>query len=360
MVKGAVNEQPQKAFGWAARDPSGVLSPFHFSRRENGNDDVTVKIHYCGVCHSDLHTLKNEWGFTKYPILPGHEIVGIVTAVGCSVHKFKVGDRVGVGVIVGSCQTCHICEQSLENYCPKAIFTYNSTDHDGTNTYGGYSDIIVVHQRFVLQFPENLPSDAGAPLLCAGITVYSPMKYYGMTEPGKHLGIAGLGGLGHIAVKIGKAFGLKVTVISTSPKKEDEAITKLGADAFVLSTDPVKFKAAVNTMDYIIDTIAAVHPLAPLLSLLKMDGKLITIGLPEKPLELPIFPLVLGRKLVGGSDIGGMKETQEMLDFCAKHNITADIELISVDNINMAMERLAKSDVKYRFVIDIANSLSLS
>ncbi|XP_004235066.2 probable cinnamyl alcohol dehydrogenase 9 [Solanum lycopersicum] len=360
MVKGAVNEQPQKAFGWAARDPSGVLSPFHFSRRENGNDDATVKIHYCGVCHSDLHTLKNEWGFTKYPILPGHEIVGIVTAVGSSVHKFKVGDRVGVGVIVGSCQTCDICEQSLENYCPKAIFTYNSTDHDGTNTYGGYSDIIVVHQRFVLRFPENLPSDAGAPLLCAGITVYSPMKYYGMTEPGKHLGIAGLGGLGHIAVKIGKAFGLKVTVISTSPKKEDEAITKLGADAFVLSTDPAKFKAAVNTMDYIIDTIAAVHPLAPLLSLLKMDGKLITIGLPEKPLELPIFPLVLGRKLVGGSDIGGMKETQEMLDFCAKHNITADIELISVDNINMAMERLAKSDVKYRFVIDIANSLSLS
>lgn len=360
MAKRAENEQPQRAFGWAARDPSGILSPFHFSRRENGDDDVTVKIHYCGVCHSDLHSLKNEWGFTKYPILPGHEIVGFVTAVGSSVHKFKVGDRVGVGVIVGSCQTCDICEQSLENYCPNVIFTYNSTDHDGTNTYGGYSDMIVVHQRFVLQFPENLPSDAGAPLLCAGITVYSPMKYYGMTEPGKHLGVAGLGGLGHIAVKIGKAFGLKVTVISTSPKKEDEAINKLGADAFVLSSDPAKLKAAVNTMDYIIDTIAAVHPLAPLLSLLKMDGKLITVGLPEKPLELPIFPLVLGRKLVGGSDIGGMKETQEMLDFCAKHNITADIELISVDNINMAMERLAESDVKYRFVIDIANSLSPS
>ncbi|XP_055826898.1 probable mannitol dehydrogenase [Solanum dulcamara] len=360
MAKSAENEHPQKAFGWAARDTSGILSPFHFSRRENGDDDVTVKILYCGVCHSDLHTLKNEWGFTKYPILPGHEIVGLVTAVGSSVHKFKVGDRVGVGVIVGSCQTCDICEQSLENYCPKVIFTYNSTYHDGTNTYGGYSDMIVVHQRFVLRFPDNLPSDAGAPLLCSGITVYSPMKYYGMTEPGKHLGVAGLGGLGHIAVKIGKAFGLKVTVISTSPKKEDEAIKKLGADAFILSSDPEKLKAAVNTMDYIIDTIAAVHPLAPLLSLLKMDGKLVTVGLPEKPLELPIFPLVLGRKLVGGSDIGGMKETQEMLDFCAKHNIIADIELISVDSINMAMERLAKSDVKYRFVIDIANSLSPS
>ncbi|KAJ8528479.1 hypothetical protein K7X08_022171 [Anisodus acutangulus] len=272
-----------------------------------------------------------------------HEIVGLVTAVGSSVHKFKVGDRVGVGVIVGSCQTCDICEQSLENYCPKVMFTYNSTYHDGTKTYGGYSDMIVVHQP---------------PLLCAGITVYSPMKYYGMTEPGKHLGVAGLGGLGHIAVKIGKAFGLKVTVISTSPKKEDEAIKKLGADAFILSSDPAKMKAAVNTMDYIIDTIAAVHPLAPLLSLLKMDGKIVIVVLPEKPLELPIFPLVLGRKLVGGSDIGGMKETQEMLDFCGKHNITAVIELISVDYINMAMERLAKSDVKYRFVIDIANSLS--
>ncbi|XP_059298674.1 probable mannitol dehydrogenase [Lycium ferocissimum] len=358
MAKTPEKEHPRKAFGWAARDPSGILSPFDFSRRENGDHDVTVKILYCGVCHSDLHHLKDDWGFTKYPIVPGHEIVGLVTSVGSSVHKFKVRDRVGVGVIVGSCQTCDICEQSLENYCPKVTFTYNSTYHDGTKTYGGYSDMIVVHQRFVLQFPDNLRSDAGAPLLCAGIAVYSPMKYYGMTEPGKHLGVAGLGGLGHIAVKFGKAFGLKVTVISTSSKKEDEAIKKLGADAFILSSDPAKMEAAVNTMDYIIDTIAAVHPLGPLLSFLKMDGKLVTVGLPEKPLELPIFPLVLGRKLVGGSDIGGMKETQEMLDFCGKHNITADIELISMDDINSSMERLAKSDVKYRFVIDIANSLS--
>ncbi|KAK6794028.1 hypothetical protein RDI58_007481 [Solanum bulbocastanum] len=308
MVKRAENEQPQKAFGWAARDPSGILSTFHFSRR--------------------------------------HEIVGFVTAVGSSVHKFKVGDRVGVGVIVGSCQTCDICEQSLENYFPNVILTYNSTEPDGTNTYGGYFDMIVVHQRFALHFLENLPSDAGAPLLCAGITVYSPMKYYGMNELGKHLGVVGLGRLGHIVMKIGKAFGLKVNVISTFPKKEDEAITKLGVDAFVFSSDPAKLKAVVNTMDYIIDTIAAVHPLTPLLSLLKIDSKLITVGLPEKPLELLVFPLVLGRKLVGGSDIGGTKATQEMLDFCAKHNITADIELISVASINMAMEGLAKSDVK--------------
>lgn len=358
MGKSPEKEHPHKAFGFAARDSSGILSPFNFSRRENGDDDVTIKIQYCGVCHSDLHTAKNEWGFTNYPIVPGHEIVGVVTKTGSNVQKFKVGDRVGVGVIVNSCKTCETCQQDLENYCPKMIFTYNSTNYDGTKTYGGYSDLVVVDHRYVLRFPDNLPSDAGAPLLCAGITVYSPMKYYGMTDPGKHLGVAGLGGLGHVAVKLGKAFGLIVTVISTSLNKEEEAINKLGADAFLVSSDPAKVKAASGTMDYIIDTIAAVHSLAPLLGLLKMNGKLVMVGLPEKPLELPIFPLVLGRKLVGGSDIGGIKETQEMLDFCAKHNITSEIELIRMDYINTAMERLAKSDVRYRFVIDVANSLT--
>ncbi|XP_010555305.1 PREDICTED: probable cinnamyl alcohol dehydrogenase 9 [Tarenaya hassleriana] len=357
MSKSPETEHPNKAIGWAARDSSGVLSPFHFSRRDNGDNDVTVKILYCGVCHSDLHSLKNEWGFTNYPIVPGHEIVGIASKVGKNVTKFKEGDRVGVGVIVNSCQSCETCDQDLENYCPQLIFTYNSYDHDGTKTYGGYSDTIVVDQRFVLRFPDGLPPDAGAPLLCAGITVYSPMKYYGMTEPGKHLGVAGLGGLGHVAVKIGKAFGLKVTVISTSPKKESEAIDRLGADSFLVTTDPQKMKAAIGTMDFIIDTVSAVHALFPLLGLLKVNGKLITLGLPEKPLELPIFPLALGRKMVGGSDIGGMKETQEMLDFCAKHNIAADIELIKMEDINSAFVRLSKSDVRYRFVIDVANSL---
>ncbi|XP_073150201.1 probable cinnamyl alcohol dehydrogenase 9 [Henckelia pumila] len=349
----------QKAFGWAATDASGVLSPFHFSRRENGAEDVTIKILYCGVCHSDLHNAKNEWGYTNYPLVPGHEMVGLVTKTGENVEKFKVGDRVGVGVIVGSCRTCSICEQDLENYCPKLVFTYNALDYKhGTKTYGGYSDIIVVDQHFVLRFPDNIPSDSGAPLLCAGITVYSPMKYYGMTDqPGKHLGVAGLGGLGHVAVKFGKAFGLKVSVISRSSDKADEAINKLGADAFIVSSDPAQLKAGLGTMDFIIDTIAAVHSLEPLLGLLKMNGKLITVGLPNKPLELPIFPLVLGRKLVGGSDIGGVKETQEMLDFCGKHGITSDIELIRMDEINTAMERLAKSDVRYRFVIDVGNSL---
>ncbi|KAL6227954.1 PREDICTED: probable cinnamyl alcohol dehydrogenase 9 [Fragaria vesca subsp. vesca] len=358
MAKSPEEEHPQKVFGWAATDTSGSLSPFHFSRRENADGDVTIKVLYCGVCHSDLHSVKNEWGITNYPIVPGHEIVGVVTKTGKSVTKFKEGDRVGVGVIVGSCNTCEPCQQDLENYCPKVIFTYNSLNHDKTKTYGGYSDMIVVDHRYVLRFPDNLPPDSGAPLLCAGITVYSPMKYYGMTEPGKHLGVAGLGGLGHIAVKIGKAFGLKVTVISTSPAKEEEAINRLGADSFVVSTDPAQLKAAMATMDYIIDTVSAVHALAPLIGLLKLNGKLITVGLPNMPLELPIFPLVLGRKLVGGSDFGGIKETQEMLDFCAKHNITSEIELIKMDYINTAMERLAKADVRYRFVIDVGNSLS--
>ncbi|MBA0824605.1 hypothetical protein Goarm_021261 [Gossypium armourianum] len=358
MAKSAEEENQQKAFGWAATDNSGILSPFNFSRRENGDDDVTLKILYCGVCHSDLHTLRNDWGFSFYPVVPGHEISGVVTKVGKNVTKFNIGDRVGVGVLVGSCKTCECCEQDLESYCPCIIFTYNSYNPDGTKNYGGYSDMIVVDQRYVLRFPDNLPLDAGAPLLCAGITVYSPMKYYGMTEAGKHLGVAGLGGLGHVAVKIGKAFGLKVTAISSSPQKESEAINRLGADSFLVSNNPEKMKSAIGTMDYIIDTVSAVHPLLPLLSLLKVNGKLVTVGLPNKPLELPVFPLVMGRKLIGGSDVGGMKETQEMLDFCAKHNITADIELIRIEEINTAMERLAKSDVRYRFVIDVANSLS--
>ncbi|MED6107498.1 cinnamoyl-Coa reductase [Stylosanthes scabra] len=269
------------------------------------------------------------------------------------------GQRVGVGVMVDSCQECECCEQDLENHCPEHVLTYNSP-YKGTQTRGGYSDLIVVHQRYVLYFPNDLPLAAGAPLLCAGITVYSPMKYYGMTEPGKHLGVAGLGGLGHLAIKFGKAFGLKVTVISSSPNKEAEAIHNLGADSFILSSDPEKMKAATGTMDYIIDTIPAVHPLGPLLDLLKLNGKLAVVALPGGALQLPVFPLVMGRKLVGGSYFGGMKETQEMLDFCGKHNITADIELIKMNEINIAMERLSRGDVKYRFVINIWNTLSSS
>ncbi|KAL6012673.1 hypothetical protein ACLOJK_003168 [Asimina triloba] len=286
-----------------------------------------------------------------------HEIVGVVTEVGWKVTKFKVGEKAGVGYVVGSCGSCTDCKDDLENYCPKMICTYDDVYHDGTRTYGGYSNIMVVSEHFALHIPEGLPLDGAAPLLCAGITVYSPMVYYGLTNPGLHLGIVGLGGLGHVAVRFGKAFGMKVTVISTSPSKEKAAIERLGADAFVVSRDEKQMQAAMGTMDGIIDTVAAVHPLAPLLNLLKTNGKLVMVSLPEKPLDMPAFPLIFGRKSVGGSLVGGLKETQEMIDFAAKHKISTDIEVIPMDYVNTAMERLSKADVHYRFVIDVGNTL---
>jgi len=311
---------------------------------------------YCGICHSDLHMVKNEWGMTQYPVVPGHEIVGIVTEVGSKVEKFKVGDKVGVGCIVGSCRSCDNCNNDLENYCPGNILTYAGKYIDGTVTYGGYSDIMVADEHFVLRWPENLPLDSGAPLLCAGITTYSPLKYYGLDKPGMSIGVVGLGGLGHVAVKMAKAFGAKVTVISTSLKKKQEAIEQLGVDSFLVSTDQEQMQAAMNTLDGIIDTVSAVHPILPLLLLLKAHGKLVMVGA-TKALELPVFPLLMGRKLVGGSAIGGLKETQEMLDFAAEKGITADVEVIPFDYVNTAVDRLLKSDVKYRFVIDVANTL---
>ncbi|XP_043700413.1 8-hydroxygeraniol dehydrogenase-like [Telopea speciosissima] len=351
-------EHTQKAFGWAAKDNSGVLSPFHFTRRTNGDDDITLKIYYCGICHADLQITRDKFGLGLYPVVPGHEIVGIVTQVGCNVERFKIGDKVGVGCMVGSCRACESCQQELESYCPKLESTYTMFD-DGTGKkhYGGYSDILVVNEHFAVRFPENMPLDAGAPLLCAGITIYSPMKYYGLDKSGMHLGVLGLGGLGHVAVRFAKAFGMKVTVISTSPNKKMEAIERLGADLFLVSKESDQLKAAVNTMDGIIDTGSAPHPIGPLIDLLKPQGKLVVVGAPEKSVELPLFPLLMGRKLVGGSAIGGMKETQEMIDFAGKHNIVADIEIISMDYLNTAMDRLARGDVKYRFVIDIANTL---
>ncbi|KAG9440141.1 hypothetical protein H6P81_020306 [Aristolochia fimbriata] len=357
MTKGTEAGIPKKAVGWAASDTSGVYAPFHFTRRANGEKDVTIKILFCGICHSDLHTAKNDWGFTTYPVVTGHEIVGEVTEVGGKVGKFAVGDKVGVGCLVGSCRSCESCKVDAENYCPKPIFTYNSPDVDGTRTQGGYSDIVVVDEHFVVRIPQGLPLDAAAPLLCAGITVYSPLKYFGLAEPGLHVGVVGLGGLGHVAVKFAKAFGAKVTVISTSPAKKQEAVDRLGADSFLVSRDPEQLKEATGSMDGIIDTVSAEHPLLPLLGLLKSHGKIIMVGAPEKPLQLPVFPLLAGRKTVAGSCIGGMKETQEMLDFAAKHGIKADIEVIPIDYVNTAMERLAKADVRYRFVIDIANTL---
>ncbi|KAG4169461.1 hypothetical protein ERO13_A12G084825v2 [Gossypium hirsutum] len=344
MTRLAEEEHPNKAFGWAARDSSGVLSPFKFSRRATGEKDVAFKVLYYGICHSDLHMAKNEWGISVYPLVPGHEIVGEVTEVGSKVQKFKVGDRVGVGCVVGSCHSCDTCSNNLENYCPKSILTYGAEYHDGSITYGGYSDTMVADEHFIVRIPDNLPLDAAAPLLCSGITVYSPLRYYGLDKPGLHVGVVGLGGL--------------VTVISTSPSKKKEALENLGAYSFLVSRDKDQLQGAIGTLDGIIDTVSAQHPLLPLLGLLKSHGKLVLVGAPEKPLELPVFPLLQGRKVVGGSMTGGMKETQEMIDFAAKHNVKPEIEVIAMEYVNPAMERLLKADVKYRFVIDIGNTLN--
>lgn len=351
-------EESGRVEGWAANDDSGILSPFNFTRRKTGSHDVTFKVAYCGVCHSDLHQIRNEWKSSQYPMVPGHEIVGTVLEVGSKVKNFSVGDRVGVGCLVWSCQQCDACGKDQEQYCEKLVWTYNSIYVDGSPTFGGYSSWMVCDQRFVVKIPESLPFDAAAPLLCAGITVYSPMQHFQMTQPGGSLGVVGLGGLGHMAVQFGKAFGQKVTVISTSPKKEKEAREVLGADHFLVSKDQKQMQDAAKSLDYIIDTVSADHPLLPLLSLLKLDGKLVLVGMPEKPLNLPAVALTSGRRFVGGSAIGGVKETQEMLNFCAEHNISCMIENIAMDYVNTAMERLGKGDVKYRFVIDIAQSFS--
>ncbi|THF94944.1 hypothetical protein TEA_028161 [Camellia sinensis var. sinensis] len=316
-------EQTQKAIGWAALDSSGILSPFHFTRRANGDNDITMKILYCGICHSDLHMTTNEFGISSYPMIPG-------------------------------------CQDNLENYCTKSTYTFTFFEGaEEEKNYGGFSDIVVVNEHFAIRFPDSLSPEGGAPLLCGGITVYSPMKYFGLNEAGKHLGVVGLGGLGHLAVKFAKAFGMKVTVISTSPNKKEEAIGRLGADSFLVSSDTMEMQAAMNTMDGILDTVSAPHPLNPLIGLLKCNGKLILLGATdlEKPVDLPIVPLLVGRKLIAGSNSGGLKETQEMIDFAGKHNIVADVEVIPMDYVNTAMKRLAKGDIRYRFVIDIGNTL---
>jgi len=348
----------QAVSGWAAMDASGKVVPFAFKRRETGVDDVAIKVQYCGMCHTDLHFINNDWGITMYPVVPGHEITGVVTKVGTNVSGFRPGDRVGVGCIAASCLDCDHCRRSEENYCDKVTLTYNGIFWDGSVTYGGYSNMIVAHKRFLVKIPDSLPLDAAAPLLCAGITVYSPMKQHGMLlgEAGRRLGVVGLGGLGHVAVKFGKAFGLHVTVISTSPGKEREARENLKADDFILSTDDKQMQAMARSLDYVIDTVSAQHSLGPILELLKVNGKLVLVAAPDKPVELPSFPLIFGKRTVSGSMTGGMKETQEMMDLCGKHNITCDIELVSTDGINEALARLARNDVRYRFVVDIGGN----
>lgn len=339
--------------GYAARDTSGHLSPFKFTRKPRGPEDVTFKVLFCGVCHSDLHQIHNDWKNSKFPMVPGHEIIGTVTEVGTAVTKFKVGDTVGVGCLVLSCMECESCEKGLEQYCEKYVWTYNSEYPEGTATQGGYSNIMMADQKFVLHIPDNLPKDAAAPLLCAGITVWSPVQYFGMNVKGARFGVVGLGGLGHMAVQFGKAFGMHVTIISHSANKEKEARETLGADDFVVSTDEEAMKAKAKSIDFIIDTVSANHPLSAYLALLKTNGKICLVGMPPQALQIMPAELTLGRKLVAGSAIGGIKETAEMLEFCGKNNITCMVETLPISECNKAMERLERNDVKYRFVLDL-------
>lgn len=309
------------------------------------------------MCHSDLHQVRNEWGNSTFPMVPGHEIVGIVEKVGENVTKFKPGDKGAIGCLVNSCGDCKYCAADTEQYCPKMVFTYNGTDVDGTATQGGYSSFVVCNDKFVLRFPDTIPMDAGAPLLCAGITVYSPMNYYGLNKAGQRLAVIGLGGLGHMAVKFGKAFGMHVTVVSRSDSKKEDAVSRLGADAFLVSKDADAMAAAAGTFDGIIDTVSAKHDFGEYVGLLDANGKYVVVGAPPDPFQVSAFSLLFRRITLGGSLIGGIKETQEMLDFCAEKKIACEIEKIPMKMVNEALDRMEKGDVKYRFVIDIENTM---
>jgi len=340
---------------YATQSATTPLAPFKIQRRDPGAHDVQIEILFCGVCHSDLHIARNEWQGTTYPCVPGHEIIGRITKVGAQVSKFKEGDLAGVGCLVDSCRTCENCEDHLEQFCEKGpIFTYNSPDkHSGGLTYGGYSENVVVDEAFVLHIPENLDLAATAPLLCAGITTYSPLRHNNVTK-GQKVGVVGLGGLGHMGVKLAKAFGAHVVVFTHSANKIADAF-RLGADEVVNSNDEDEMKKHLNSFHFILDTVSAQHDINAYLLLLKRDGTLTQVGVPPEPLALQVGSLIFGRRNFNGSLIGGIKETQEMLDFCGEHNITADIELIPIQKINEAYDRLVKNDVKYRFVIDMAS-----
>lgn len=343
-----------EAKAYAAQDENTDLAPWDFQRREVGPHDVQIDIAFCGVCHSDLHQIKNDWFPGLFPMVPGHEIVGRIVKVGDHVKNFQVGELAGVGCMVDSCQNCENCDRDLEQYCLEGnTQTYNNYGRDGvTPTYGGYSNTIVVREEFVLHVSEKLDLAAVAPLLCAGITTYSPLRHWKVGK-GHKLAVLGLGGLGHMAVKFGVAFGADVTVLSTSPKKEEDA-KKLGAHHFVVTTDAAQVEAVKGSFDFILDTVSAEHDINMYMSLLRTDGVLICVGAPPKPSEIAAFSLIGGRKSLAGSGIGGIKETQEMLDFCAENNIISDIELIDIKDIKAAYERMLKNDVKYRFVVDIA------
>ncbi|MBV6811548.1 NAD(P)-dependent alcohol dehydrogenase [Xanthomonas campestris pv. pennamericanum] len=343
------------AHAYAAQAADQPLAPFVFERRAPGPNDVQIDIAYCGVCHSDLHTARNEWHNMLYPSVPGHEIVGRVTAVGNAVTGFKVGDLAGVGCMVDSCRSCASCQEGEEQYCEQGFTgTYNGPMFGGgENTYGGYSDHIVVDQKYVLRITHSDNLAAVAPLLCAGITTYSPLAHW-KVGPGQKVGVVGLGGLGHMAVKIAKAMGATVVLFTTSESKRADAM-RLGASEVVISKDEAQMAAQYNTLDFILNTVAAPHNLDPFLNALKRDGAMVLVGVPEQSHPSPaVFNLVMKRRTLAGSLIGGIRQTQEMLDFCAKHNIVSDIETIRADQINEAYERMLKSDVKYRFVIDMA------
>jgi uncharacterized zinc-type alcohol dehydrogenase-like protein len=342
-----------KAFGTEAVDLP--LKEIIIPRRMVLEHDVEIELLYCGICHSDLHQIKNDFGMTSYPIVPGHEMVGRVTSVGSHVTKFKVGQLAAIGCIVDSCQECDHCYEGFEQFCDAfPTFSFNSPDkHIGGSTFGGFSNSYVCDEKYVLHVPETLDLAAAAPLLCAGITVYSPLRHWN-AGPGKKVGVLGIGGLGHLAIKIAKAMGAHVTVFTTSQSKMDDA-KRLGADEAVLSTDAEQMSKHIRSLHFIIDTVSAKHDVNAYLNLLKVDGSLVLVGLPPEALEVGAFNIIMGRKSFSGSNIGGIAETQEMLDFCAEHNITADIELISLNQVNDAFERLEKGDVKYRFVVDLAS-----
>ena len=339
---------------YAAATAKAPLAPWNIERRAPKAHDVQIDIRYCGVCHSDIHQARAEWGGGIFPMVPGHEIVGQVSAVGAAVTRYKVGDTVGVGCFVDSCRECASCREGEEQYCQKGMTgTYNSFERGTrTPTYGGYSTRIVTDENYVLRIPKSIPLDRAAPLLCAGITVYSPMRHYGV-KAGDSVAVVGLGGLGHMGVKIARAMGARVTVLSTSPSKKDDAL-KLGADDFAATSDPSVFKNLAGTFDFILDTVSAPHDYNAYLGLLRRDGTMILVGMPDKPVPLSAGPLIMGRRKLVGSLIGGIRETQEMLDFCAEHGVASDIELIPIARINEAYERMIKGDVRYRFVIDCA------
>jgi alcohol dehydrogenase (NADP+) len=345
-----------KAKAYAAASAKSQLAPIMIPRRDPVEHEVQIEILFCGICHSDFHTVRSEWSAmpTVYPCVPGHEIVGRVTKVGSEVTKFKPGDIAAVGCMVDSDGNCPECQAGLEQYCPHVTFTYNSPDvHLGGVTYGGYSDSVVVKEHFVLRVPSNLNLAGAAPLLCAGITTYSPMRHWGVTQ-GKKVGVVGLGGLGHMAVKIAHALGAHVVVFTTSPNKKEDAL-RLGADEVVISRNTNEMSKHQGSFDFILDAVSAEHDINAYLQLLRRDGNMTLVGAPDKPHPLAAFSLILKRRSISGSNIGGIAETQEMLDFCGKNNITADVEVIPIQKVNEAYERLSKADVKYRFSIDMAS-----